>query len=244
MNKATRVRMLAGLILCTWFGSSATAHNPVEFLEVVDGKPLTSIEHPIEVKSVLDQERATIDLLGPHHFSLSAGCLGRSPKAEKAFLAWYKIENPKPMTSRKVKVLDLVRGMKTEPFEITTAEYFLTPAQRITTGPPSEVPVGLDHYKAYRIVDAPALELEVEIKGSVGDGKRTVGRPVLLCVPAEEWHHAEYFPATHPSGCFVVYELDASELSEQYSFIDQFGLNQLGASASRWLCVRGALSSK
>ena len=194
MNKATRARLLAGLILCTWFGSSATAHNPVEFLEVVDGKPLTSIEHPIEVKSVLDQERATIDLLGPHHFSLSAGCLGRSPKAEKAF--------------------------------------------------PSEVPVGLDHYKAYRIVDAPALELEVEIKGSVGDGKRTVGRPVLLCVPAEEWHHEEYFPVTHPSGCFVVYELDASELSEQYSFIDQFGLNQLGASTSRWLCVRGALSSK
>lgn len=223
---------------------AAEAHTPAEFLEVHDGEPTSRVEHAVDVKSVLDSKRTAAELTGPHHFSHSVGCLGRPSKRTGAYLAWYKISNPTKSARRQVAVLDLVRGIKTEPLTIGAAEYFLSPAQRITTGAPSEVPEGLDHYKAYRIVDAPSQQLEVELTGPSETVKRMLGKPTLLCVPTEEWHHDEYFPATHPSGCFVVYELDSRASSEKFAFIDQFGLNQLSPNSSRWLCVRGVLSDR
>ena len=224
------------------FGT-AYAHSPVEFLEVLQGKPSNLIEHGVEIKSVLDDKKATAKLVGPDHFAIAVGCLKRPVKKEKAYLVWYKIAKPKKESSRKVTVIDLLRGADVPPLTIGAAEYFLSPAQRITTGPPSEVPHGLDHYKAYRILDAPFLNLDVTLTESAGPAKRRVGKPLFLCVAAEEWHHEEHFKASHRRDCFVVYELDLRDHAEKFSLIDQFGLNQVSASKSRWLCVRARLSA-
>lgn len=233
--------MLFGFVVAAISATTVQAHTPVLYLEVLEGKPSNMIEHGVELQSVLDQKKAETDLEGPHHFSLAVGCLGRKVKDEKAYLAWYKIVNAKKQAPRKVAVLDLIRGSESTPLTIGAAEYFLTPAQRITTGPPSEIPGGLDHYKAYRILDAPSRELVVTLTDSAGPAERKVGKPIFLCVAAKEWHHEEHFPASHPEAGFVVYELDDQEHAEKFSLIDQFGLNQVTVSKSRWLCVRAML---
>lgn len=241
MLKHFRFGFLVAVTVCA---APVQAHTPVEFLEVLQGEPSNLIEHGAELKGFFDQQKVATELEGPYHFSLAVGCMGREVQKEKAYLAWYKIVDVKKEAPRKVAVLDLIRGAESTPVTILSAEYFLSPAQRITTGPPSEIPDGLDHYKAYRILDAPSRELDVKLAESAGPAKRTVGKPLFLCVAAEEWHHDEYFPVSHRRACFVVNELDPQDHSKQISLIDQFGLNQLSASKSRWLCVRAMLSTK
>jgi hypothetical protein len=239
-----KIALVASLITLTVNAAPVRAHSPVEFLEVVQGEPSNLIEHGVELQSFFDEQRVTTELEGPYYFSLSVGGMGREVKKEKAYLAWYKIVGSKPEETRKVSVLDLVRGGDIAPMTIESAEYFLSPAQRITSGPPSEIPEGLDHYKAYRIADAPSHELDLQLGESSGAKKRTVGKARFLCVATDEWHHDEHFPASHRQAGFVVYELDPQEHSQQIGMIDQFGLNQISTNSSRWLCVRAVLLSK
>ena len=224
--------------------TSVQAHSPVEFLEVLEGKPSTLIEHGVELKSQIDDEKQSTNLTGPHFFSVAVGCMDRTVKTPKAYLSWYKIVDPRKSDRRKLSVVDLVRGADGEPLTIGSAEYFLSPSQRISTGPPSSIPDGLDHYKAYRIVDSRRRELAVNLSGSKGKANRIVGKPLFLCVAAEEWHHDEHLQASHTRACFVVYELDEQVSSEEISLIDQFGLNQIRSSKSRWLCVSGYMRNK
>lgn len=224
----------------------AAAHTPVEFLEVFSGQPATATVHPIDVKSVLDAERRTIELEGPRYFSSSVGALNRAAKKPTAHLSWYQISEPAPAERRDIAVLDLVRGMQAEPLSIGAVEFFLSPAQRITSGAPDPIPDGLDHFMAYRIHDAGAVEVTSKLSnGSASaSSERKLATPRFLCVPAEEWHHEEYFEVTHPSTCFVVYELDEQASDQSIALIDQFGLNQFATKKSQWLCVTGALSSR
>jgi hypothetical protein len=232
------------LVAVTVCAAPVKAHSPVEFLEVLQGEPSNLTEHAVELKGFFDQQKVATELEGPYHFSLAVGCMGRDASKQKAYLAWYKIVDSKKEAPRKVAVLDLIRGAKSTPVTIESAEYFLSPAQRITTGPPSEIPEGLDHYKAYRILDAPSRELSVKLVESAGPAKRIVGKPLFLCVAAEEWHHDDYFQASHRRACYMVYELDAQDHTNQISLIDQFGLNQFSASKSQWLCVGAMLSTE
>jgi hypothetical protein len=220
------------------------AHSPVEFLEVLQGEPSNLIDHGVELQSFFDKQRLETELTGPHFFSVAVGGMGRQAKEEKAYLSWYRIVDPKPEVTRSVSVLDLIRGGDTAPLTIGSAEYFLSPAQRITSGPPSEIPEGLDHYKAYRVEDASSRDLDVQLSGSSGPVKRVVGKPLFLCVATEEWHHDEHFAVSHRQAGFVVYELDPQESLQQLGMIDQFGLNQVSTSTSRWLCVRAVLLSE
>lgn len=239
-----QTRIIPGLLLVAFLFMKSTAlgHTPVEFLEVIEGKPSLLIEHGVEVQGLLDKQKSETDLEGPYLFSIAIGCMDREVKKQKAYLSWYKIVGGQQERQRKVNVVDLVSGAKSG-LTIGSAEYFLSPAQRITSGPPSEVPDGLDHYKAYRIVDSASREIEVTVTDSVVKGQRIIGKPIFLCTAAEEWHHDEHFSASHPFSCFVVYELNPKECDENFSLIDQFGLNQIAGKKSRWLCVRGMLST-
>ncbi len=237
---------LVCLLLPVWLtaGGIAAAHTPVEFLEVVSGEPSIPIEHAVDLKSEFDEKKETTLLSGPHHFAYAVGCMGRPVKEIKAYLTWYKILDPKREPQRKVEVLDFARGADHTSLTIESAEYLLSPAQRITSGPPSDIPDGLDHYIAYRIIDAPSLELTVELSDSYAAAKRKLGKPLFLCVAAQEWHHDEFFEASHRRACLVVYQLNEQDQQKQFSTIDQFGLNQLRSSKSQWLCVRGSLLKK
>ena len=121
------------LVAVMIFGAPVQAHTPVEFLEVLQGKPSNLIEHGVEVKGIFDRQKVATELKGPSHFSLAVGCMGRGAKKGKAYLAWYEIVDAKKEAPRNVTVIDLIRGAESTPVTIESAEYFLSPAQRITT---------------------------------------------------------------------------------------------------------------
>lgn len=236
----TFLPILFVMLVSSW----SQAHTPVEFLEILEGKPSNLIEHGIEIKGIFDDKKSMIDLKGPYYFSAAVGCMGRQAEKQKAYLAWYKIVRPKQEAPRKVACIDLIRGGESTPLTIGEAEFFVSPAQRITTGAPSEIPNGLDHFKAYRILNAPAREMDVTLTGSLGPAKRRIGKPAFLCIAAEEWHHDEFFPATHRRTGFVVYELEPQPQKAKITLIDQFGLNQVATETSCWLAVTATLSTK
>jgi hypothetical protein len=156
-------------------------------------------------------------------------------------MSWYRIAEPIQMAPRNLSVLDMVRGSENTMLTIGRAEFLLGPTQRIKSGPPTPIPDGLDHYKAYKIIDAADMQMSVEISTAERVDQREITRPIYLCVSTEEWHHEKHFSSTHPRDCFVVYQLDAQPRDEKVSTIDQFGLNQLRASKSQWICVRASL---
>ena len=238
--------LVAGLLFVT-LSTSVTwvqAHQPAEFLEVLKGQPSNLIEHAVDLKSDYDAWKLYSDLEGPHYVSIAVGCMGRKAR-RSAYLTWYRITNARPSERRQVDVTDLVRGADSRPLTIESAEYLLSPAQRITSGPPDDIPDGLDHYKAYRIVDAEPIQLDVTLSGAVGPANRRLGTPLFLCVAAEEWHHDELFPASHRRDGFVVYEMEDAVLdASSITLMDQFGLNRFSNESSRWLCVRALLPAK
>jgi hypothetical protein len=197
----------------------------------------------VTLQGRFDAERADVDLVGPVCFSRAIGGLNRQVSKPPAYLTWYTIRKPKTESARMLKVLDMVRGSADKVLKVTTAEFFVSPSQLITTGVPDSIPEGLDHYKAYRVVDAPSLDREITVTGSHSATKRRLGKPLFVCLAVKEWHHDEHFPASHPNDCFVVYELDEQRASETYYTMDQFGLNELAGNKNHWLCVRAALLS-
>ncbi|TWU31331.1 DUF7450 family protein [Novipirellula artificiosorum] len=233
------------ILICLMFFSSGVttvlAHSPVDFLEVLSVKPARSIQHTVELQGKFDSERVETDLEGPLFFSRSVGCMGRAAKKQPAYLNWFKIVASPEQPERELFILDMVRGDSSKTLKIKQAEYLLSPSQLITSGVPDAIPGGLDHYKAYRVVDAPSLDRQVTLTGSVGSSERRLGKPIFVCLPVREWHHDEYFSASHSADCFVVYALDEQPHDQKFSLIDQFGLNGLTSVKNQWLCVRAAI---
>ena len=223
------------------FNSYASAHNPVLFLEVLKVTPSRVIDHAVDLKSKFDGDKVQTKLSGPRFFSRAVGCWNMRVKKPLAYLNWFAIVEPTDEPVRNIEVLDMIRGSSSKQLRIKAAEYFLTPSQLINSGPPDEIPSGLDRYKAYRVVEAPALDLEATLTDSIGPEKRRLLKPIFVCLPVREWHHEEYFDASHPDDCFVVYELNPLAHAENFSTLDQFGLNQLKTTDHQWLCVHAAL---
>ncbi|MGI9473520.1 MAG: DUF7450 family protein [Rubripirellula sp.] len=236
------VRLASLLLPCvSMLGTTAEAHTPVDFLEVLEVKPAQMIEHGVQLKTRFDAEPVPTDLRGPKFFSQAIGALGRDRKTPLAYLNWFSIANVKSEPVRSLAILDMVRGSTSKNLTIGDAQYFLSTAQRITSGAPEPIPDGLDLYKAYRVMDGGSVDLDLEMTGAVGTSKRTVGKPLFVCLPTAEWHHDERFTPSHPKDCFVVYELNAgAPLQRTFSTIDQFGLNELEAGDKSWICVRAA----
>jgi hypothetical protein len=233
--------LVAFLVVALWANADTLAHTPADFLEVLQVQAASPIKHAVELKSRLDQKKAATDLSGPEFFARAVGGMKRPVKHPRAYLNWYKIDRPQPQPVRELVVLDMVRGSANKSLKVDVAQYLLSPSQLITSGVPDPVPEGLDHYKAYRVVDAPVLQMEVELTDSAIAGKRVVGKPLFVCIASQEWHHDEYFAASHPNDCFVVYQLDVQVAKEEFNTLDQFGLNELRCKQSLWICVRAAL---
>lgn len=225
---------------CLAISSASHAHSPVDFLEVIRVKPTQVILHGVETKSRYDSERQESSLEGPGYFSRGVGAMKREVKSPRAYMNWFAIKDAKPQPKREVEVLDMVRGAASKRLKIGNEVFLISPSQRLTSGAPDEVPEGLDIYKAYEVHGGVAVGLKLEIASSLGSGKATVGKPVYLCMPTQEWHHDETFPVTHLKDCFVVYEIEEQPVTSTFNTIDQFGINELKASSIKWICVRAA----
>ena len=232
---------IAMFLFFTDVRQQASAHRPVEFFEVIHVRPVNTIEHAVELQSTLDAKRVESNLVGPEFIARSVGCMGRPASIKSAFLNWYRIGNPMEASPRTVSVLDLIGGEDGSKLTLGAAEFVLSPAQRIQSGPPDQIPEGLDHYIAYRIVDPSKLGTPIDIESGGNTQSRKVVRSVFCCVSAKQWHHDEFIDATHPRDCFVVYEMESRPNAEKFSTIDQFGMNRLRASKSVWLGVRATL---
>lgn len=230
----------AVLFGCVWNSQATLGHSPVDFLEVVQVKPAQLLEHGVETKSRYDSARRESQLEGPAYFSRSVGAMKRAVKSPRAYMNWFVIKNPTQQPKRQVEVLDMVRGGTSKQLQIGNAAFLISPSQLLTSGAPDEIPDGLDIYKAYEILDANSVNLNLDIASSLGNGKVSVGKPVYLCMSSDEWHHEETFPSTHPNDCFVVYEIDEQPVASTFNTIDQFGINELKGSRIRWICVRAA----
>ena len=228
-------------MISVYSGQTAHAHTPVEFLEVIRVEPSHQVEHAVELKSQFDSEKVSTVLKGPRFFARSIGCLGREEKRRPAFLNWYEITNQVDETERNIEILDLVRGGDSKALKLGNAEYYLNPAQLIRSGKPEPIPEGLDRYKAYRVVDPPIVEQRVRLTAGSETEDRTLLKPVLVCLPVREWHHDDFFSATHPRDCFVIYQLSETSDAQILNTIDQFGLNELRSIKSQWIGVRATL---
>jgi hypothetical protein len=176
-------------------------------------------------------------LTGPQLFSHAVGFGDNAAQDEDAYLNWYKITQPPAEARRIVSVRDPLQGNETYQLTIENATFFLAAAQRITSGPPSKLPDGLNQFKAYKIVGDHQAGQQVKLSGTYGAEHRTASKAIFLCVPVAEAHHDEHFPVKDPQNYMLVYELLPEKHNERVTTLDQFGMNTLETQNSQWLCV-------
>ena len=217
--------------------SFLAAVTAADFLEVVAVGPKRVINHEVELKGSFDDGTIETLLTGPKLFSQSVGIGTERKQGQLAYLNWYRITKPTDEPQHVLSVRDGLSGKKTHQITIEESEFLLSPAQRITTGPPSQVPEELNHFKAYRVVNAAQLSKKLQLSGAFGGVDRTVVKVAFFCLPVEQWHHHERFPIKDSSRCMLVYELLPQQVDVSITTIDQFGLNTLAGESSRWLCV-------
>ncbi len=238
-----KVLVVGGLIAVLQHGMCGvtTAQTHSQCLEVISVQPSREIRHDVQLKDQFDSEGVVTDLIGPKLFSHQVG-IGAAASTEVAtYLNWYAISRPLPEGTRNVTVQDQLHGRDARQITIGKPAYLLSPAQRVTTGAPSEIPDSLNYFKAYAIVRGETATREIALKGALGPPKRRIVKAAYLCVPVEHWHHDDHSAIKRQDDCFVVYELEPEKVNQAFGTLDQFGLNQLKAVASGWLCVPARL---
>jgi hypothetical protein len=225
--------LYATVVCCT----IASAVEPLDFFEVVKVNPSRVITHDVSLKGRFDNSVVQTDLTGPKFFSRAVGFGEETARERDAYFNWYEIRKPPRETQRFVPVRDSLQAGTVYMVRIGAPSFLLSPARRLTSGPPAPVSDRLSYFKAYRIVSGEPINKEVKLTNTLGPETRTAVRPALLCVPAEQWHHAEHSPIKRAKHCLVVYELQVCEHSATISTLDQFGLNELDVESSVWLCV-------
>jgi hypothetical protein len=227
------------MFLCAWvhFTLTGKANEPVGFCEVVVVTPSRTINHEIDLKGQFDEEVTETFLMGPQLFSHAVGFGGKTPVNEDTYLNWYKIEKPVAEPRRALYIRDPLRGNGRHQIVIGNAAFLLSPSQRVTSGPPNPIPAGLNPFKAYRIVGSNPGNWKARLTGSFGPKDRVATKAVFLCLPVEQWHHDEHFDIKNPNACMLVYELVPKEVNLKVSTIDQFGLNSLSVTSTKWVCL-------
>ena len=147
------------MLLCTLMSlnSTVSADTAPDFFEVVAVTPSRVINHEVELKGQFDDDVTETLLTGPQMFSHSVGCGEKPVQGQNAYLNWHKITEPTSERQRILFVRDALRGNVAGQITTQDSAFLLSPAQRITTGPPSELPGGLNHFKAYKIVKGSQL---------------------------------------------------------------------------------------
>ena len=209
--------MFCHVLFALWFISPqpASADDPVGFCEVVAVTPSRTINHEIDLKGQFDKEVTETFLTGPQLFSHAVGFGGKAPANEDTYLNWYKIEKPVAEPRRALSIRDPLRGNGRHQIVIENAAFLLSPSQRVTSGPPSRIPAGLNPFKAYRIVGSDTGNWKAKLTGSFGPEERVATKAVFLCVPVQQWHHDEHFAIKNPAACMLVYELIPNEVKPQ-----------------------------
>ena len=95
------------------------------------------------------------------------------------------------------------------------------------------MPDSLGLFVAFRIANVDSVALP----------EPTPGKPAMVCLPAEQWHHEAHLPIKSAADLLMVYELEPTASSEKATTIDQFGLNGLTAEEKRYVYVKARRSN-
>ena len=203
--------------------------------------PSRKIDHEVNLKGPFDSEITETFLSGPKFFSQAIGHGDKTHGQPRAYLNWYRIERPTDEPDRVLSVEDKLQGG--QPYSITLgkAAMLLSPAQRLATGPASEIPERLNYFKAYKIVKGGPKGKDVKLTGTLGPARPKVLKATYFCVPVEHWHHDQHSPVKSSKDCLVVYELESQDVKNSVTTLDQFGMNTLKTTSSKWLCVPARL---
>jgi hypothetical protein len=201
----------------------------LENMVVYSVRPEKLVQHEVTMQSPLDAKRWEPALEGPNYHSFSSVRGSRSN--EVARFNWYALAKSSPAFTRKVAVaIQYPRQVRLE-FQLGEALYFLSTSQRLAEGKPPPAPKQLSHLVAYRITgDAESgYDVEAEIPLKTAQSKMRLKRPVLLCLPVQEWHHDDYSPVGDAGFCMIVYETEGQGSTNDLEIgtLDQFGLNSL-----------------
>ena len=236
---------MATVFLALLYPLSALTPDPetktADFFEVLPVTPSRKIDHEVNLKGPFDSDVTETFLSGPRLFSQAIGHGDKSHGRPRAYLNWYRIERPTDEPARVLSVEDELQGGSTYSITLGSAAMLLSPAQRLKTGPASAIPERLNHFKAYKIVKGGPNGRDVELTGTLGPSRPKVLKPAYFCVPVEHWHHDEHSPVKSINDCLVVYELESRDVKNSVTTLDQFGINTLKTTSSKWLCVPARL---
>lgn len=163
-------------------------------------EPSQHVLHGLDFESVVVTHEIWTRLRGPAFFVLPDS-EGERPND---YLVGYKIENPKPAKTQSIQLSDGATA------ELGNSAFVILPAQRITTGPPAEIPDDLGFFVAY----------EAEVSGSA--------ETTHVAVASSLRHHDEELPVVNENRALLLSSKSmAADNSEAVTIIDHFGLNQL-----------------
>lgn len=210
MSISKRCFTLAVVVFAmTATSTQSRAQSPHTVVAVKASNPLL---HGFEVKTALDDGRRWVSIRGPQLYS-SPDAL--KPGVLPSYLTWYEIRKPGTEPVRKIVVADEFSGEQSFELQLAEPAFYLMAAQSIKDGPPQEVPANLNNFVAFRIVNVDSVALP----------EPTPGKPVFVCMPAEQWHHAEHLAIKDPRSLLMVYAVDEQASGTKATTIDQFGLN-------------------
>ena len=234
---AKNYRTLAAFICALTYSNLVATSRAADLFEVVSVEPSNVIVHDVYLKGRFDEKAIETFINGPRMFSQAVGFGEPAAANRNAYLNWYRITRPITEPRRILQVRDSLHGDEVHKLAIENAAFLLSPAQKVSSGPPSEVAGRLSYFKAYDVLNGRPLNRDIELTQTLGRGNRSVLQPVFFCVPVEEWHHHDHFPIKNLENCMVVYELKPSKQEGNITTIDQFGLNRLKTDSNQWLCV-------
>ena len=225
--------------------SAEKAREPTEYFEVIKVTPREKIDHRVRISDPFNENLFPVRLRGPLYFSQPLGSPASSekpPRKPLAILNWYTVQEPALETDRTLLLTDFLHA---RPYRVKLAEprYLLSPAQKVTTGNPAEIPKDLNYFLAYQIAESgqPPDEFKNLVIGK--SPRRKLLSPYLVCLPVEERHHFDRFPVKTKGVLLVVYKATPHSQEGNVSMLDQFGVNRLEILSNDWIYIKGRMLS-
>jgi hypothetical protein len=96
----------------------------------------------------------------------------------------------------------------------------LAPARKYVRG--SEEPKGLDHFKAYQVLEGKPIGKTFPLKDQFGAGEATIGMPVAFAVPVKKEHLGKAYAIQNEKAHLVIYAIAPRALSKNFQVRDEF----------------------
>ncbi|MFK7735627.1 MAG: hypothetical protein AB8B50_06355 [Pirellulaceae bacterium] len=233
----TTVAALVALASCLTSRALCQDGSPSKtpIFEVTLGKPGEELVHSFKTRSELDDMLRRTTIKGPVGFSHPAA----GPESESpACMNWYNVTYGGGEVDLSLK-LDSPLQDKPMTVQLGPAEYFLTPAQQLTDGPPKDIPEKLGMFKAYRVVSSKnVVAVQAKIPNSFSKTESVaLKQPAYICLPCEEQHHEESFEILDPEACWLVYETEPSPVASIIASTDQLGIHRIKGGDTKFFFV-------